>query len=71
VLSGSTERGMAIARRIRTGSIGVNGGMIYGAGAPFGGFKSSGLGRQCGIEGFSQYLEAKTIGCRMPRRIDP
>lgn len=68
VLSGSTERGMAIARRIRTGSIGVNGGMFYGADAPFGGYKSSGVGRQCGIEGFEEYLETKTIGCRVPRR---
>jgi aldehyde dehydrogenase (NAD+) len=68
VLSGSTERGMAIARRIRTGSIGVNGGMFYGADAPFGGYKNSGVGRQCGIEGFEQYLETKTIGCRVPRR---
>jgi aldehyde dehydrogenase (NAD+) len=67
VLSGSTERAMAIARRIRTGSLGVNGGMFYGADAPFGGYKSSGIGRQCGIEGFTQYLETKTIGCRMPR----
>jgi aldehyde dehydrogenase (NAD+) len=67
VLSGTTERGMAIARRIRTGSLGVNGGMFYGADAPFGGYKSSGIGRQCGIEGFTQYLETKTIGCRMPR----
>ena len=67
VLSGSTERGMAIARRIRTGSLGVNGGMFYGADAPFGGYKNSGIGRQCGIEGFAQYLETKTIGCRMPR----
>jgi aldehyde dehydrogenase (NAD+) len=68
VMSGSTERGMAIARRIRTGSIGVNGGMFYGADAPFGGYKNSGVGRQCGIEGFEQYLETKTIGCRVPRR---
>jgi len=68
VLSGSTERGMAIARRIRTGSIGVNGGMFYGADAPFGGYKNSGVGRQCGIEGFEQYLETKTIGCRVARR---
>ena len=67
VLSASPERGMSIARRIRTGSIGVNGGMFYGADAPFGGYKSSGIGRQCGIEGFQQYLETKTIGCRMPR----
>jgi aldehyde dehydrogenase (NAD+) len=68
VMSRSTERGMNIARRIRTGSFGVNGGMFYGADAPFGGYKNSGVGRQCGIEGFQQYLETKTIGCRMPRQ---
>jgi aldehyde dehydrogenase (NAD+) len=67
VLSSSTERGMNIAHRIRTGSIGVNGGMFYGADAPFGGFKHSGIGRQCGIEGFQQYLEIKTVAYRMPR----
>jgi aldehyde dehydrogenase (NAD+) len=67
VMSRSMERGMNIARRIRTGSFGVNGGMFYGADAPFGGYKNSGVGRQCGIEGFQQYLETKTIGCRMPR----
>ena len=68
VLSGSLERGHSIARRIRTGSIGVNGGMFYGADAPFGGYKSSGIGRQCGIEGFNQYLETKTIAHRVPRQ---
>ncbi|MEV5832662.1 aldehyde dehydrogenase family protein [Nocardia sp. NPDC052112] len=68
VLSASMERGMAIARRIRTGAIGVNGGMFYGADAPFGGYKNSGVGRQCGLEGFQQYLETKTIGSRIPRR---
>jgi aldehyde dehydrogenase (NAD+) len=45
----------------------VNGGMFYGADAPFGGYKNSGVGRPCGLEGFQQYLETKTIGCRMPR----
>jgi aldehyde dehydrogenase (NAD+) len=68
VLSGSLDRGNAIARRIRTGSIGVNGGMFYGADAPFGGYKNSGVGRQCGIEGFQQYLETKTIAHRVPRQ---
>ena len=68
VMSGSPERGMAIARRIRTGAIGVNGGMYYGADAPFGGYKNSGVGRQCGIEGFAQYTETKTIGWRLPRQ---
>ncbi|WP_046322673.1 aldehyde dehydrogenase family protein, partial [Mycobacterium sp. UM_Kg1] len=51
VVSASTERALSVARRIRTGAIGVNGGMYYGADAPFGGYKSSGWGRQCGIEG--------------------
>ena len=67
VMSRSMERGMNIAHRIRTGSFGVNGGMFYGADAPFGGYKNSGVGRQCGLEGFGQYLETKTIGCRVPR----
>ncbi|NED68179.1 aldehyde dehydrogenase family protein, partial [Streptomyces sp. SID10244] len=67
ILSASNERGMAVARRIRTGALGVNGGMFYGADAPFGGYKNSGVGRQCGLEGFAQYLETKTIGYRLPR----
>jgi aldehyde dehydrogenase (NAD+) len=58
---------MSVARRIRTGSIGVNGGMFYGADSPFGGYKNSGVGRQCGIEGFQQYLETKTVAFRAPR----
>jgi aldehyde dehydrogenase (NAD+) len=68
VLSASMDRAMAIARRVRTGAIGVNGGMFYGADAPFGGYKNSGVGRQCGLEGFQQYLETKTIGYRIPRQ---
>ena len=68
VTSRSLERGMSIARRIRTGSFGVNGGMFYGADAPFGGYKHSGIGRQCGVEGFEQYLETKTIAHRIPRQ---
>ncbi|MGV0852864.1 aldehyde dehydrogenase family protein [Mycolicibacterium phlei] len=67
VSSRNHERAMAVARRIRTGSIGVNGGMYYGADAPFGGFKNSGVGRQCGIEGFEQYTETMTIAHRAPR----
>ncbi|HEX2212477.1 MAG TPA: aldehyde dehydrogenase family protein [Mycobacterium sp.] len=67
VSSRSLDRGMSIARRIRTGSFGVNGGMFYGADAPFGGYKNSGVGRQCGVEGFEQYLETKTIAYRAPR----
>jgi aldehyde dehydrogenase (NAD+) len=58
---GSEERATAIARRVRTGSIGVNGGSWYGADSPYGGYKASGIGRQNGIEGFEQYLETKAV----------
>lgn len=68
VMSKSPERAMGVARRIRTGAIGVNGGMYYGADAPFGGYKNSGVGRQCGIEGFAQYTETKSIGWRLPQQ---
>jgi aldehyde dehydrogenase (NAD+) len=61
VTSGDLERAKAVARRIRTGTIGVNGGVWYGADAPFGGYKQSGIGRQCGIEGLEIFTETKTV----------
>lgn len=61
VYSQSTERAKSIARRVRAGVLSVNGGMWYGADAPFGGFKSSGIGRQNGIEGFETYTETKVV----------
>jgi aldehyde dehydrogenase (NAD+) len=62
VFSGSHDRAMAIANRMRTGSVGVNGGLWYGADSPYGGYKSSGAGRQNGIEGLEQYCETKALG---------
>lgn len=59
---GSNERALAVARRIRSGSLMVNTGMYYGADSPFGGYKMSGIGRQNGLEGFEQYLQTKVIG---------
>ena len=61
VWSASEERALGVARRVRTGTINVNGGNFYGADAPFGGYKQSGIGREMGIEGFEEYLETKTI----------
>ena len=61
VYSESTERAKSIARRVRAGVLSVNGGMWYGADAPFGGFKSSGIGRQNGVEGFETYTETKVV----------
>ncbi len=61
VFSASEARAESVARRIRTGSVGVNGGVWYGADSPYGGYKTSGIGRQNGIEGFEQHLETKAV----------
>ncbi|MER5183162.1 aldehyde dehydrogenase family protein [Streptomyces sp. NPDC002896] len=61
VYSGSLERALAVAGRIRTGTLSVQGGNFYAADLPFGGYKHSGLGRQNGVAGFDQYLETKSL----------
>lgn len=61
VLTRDDERGIEIASRIRSGTVGVNSIGIDPA-FPFGGFKDSGIGRQFGTEGLHEYLETKTIG---------
>ncbi|MCZ7525512.1 MAG: aldehyde dehydrogenase family protein [Acidimicrobiia bacterium] len=62
VSSASFERAMSVARRVRTGTMAVNGGMWFGPDSPFGGYKHSGVGREHGVEGFEEYLEIKTVG---------
>jgi aldehyde dehydrogenase (NAD+) len=62
VTSKSFDRALAVARRIRTGTVSVNGGLWFGPDSPFGGYKESGLGREHGIQGFEEYLETKTVG---------
>jgi acyl-CoA reductase-like NAD-dependent aldehyde dehydrogenase len=57
------ERGEALARRVQTGSIGINHFMLDPA-APFGGVKASGLGRELGPEGLEAYLATQSIYTR-------
>jgi aldehyde dehydrogenase (NAD+) len=61
VFGGSVERADAVAARIRTGTISVNGGIWFGPDVPFGGYKQSGIGREMGVAGFEEYLETKSI----------
>ncbi|WP_354698931.1 Geranial dehydrogenase [Paraconexibacter sp. AEG42_29] len=60
VWTGDAERGEAMARRVQTGSIGINHYMIDPA-APFGGVKQSGLGKELGPEGLQAYLSTQSI----------
>ncbi|WP_101947812.1 aldehyde dehydrogenase [Mycobacterium sp. 3519A] len=61
VISSSDERALAVANRIRTGTVNVNGGVFYGVDVPFGGYRHSGVGREMGVAGFEEYLEIKSI----------
>jgi aldehyde dehydrogenase (NAD+) len=61
VYSTDTDRAVALARRIRAGTISINGGNYYGPDAPFGGYKQSGLGREMGVAGLEEFLERKTF----------
>ena len=61
IFSGSNERARAVAARVRTGTLNLNGAAAYFADLPFGGYKSSGIGRQNGTAGFEQYLETKSV----------
>jgi len=65
-LSGSVwtpdlERGLAIARRVRSGTLGINQPYSMDPAAPFGGVKHSGIGRELGREGIEGFLETKSI----------
>jgi len=65
--SSDLQRAKAVARRIRTGTMAVNGGVWFSPDAPFGGYKQSGVGREMGVAGFEEYLETKTIAEPAPR----
>jgi acyl-CoA reductase-like NAD-dependent aldehyde dehydrogenase len=61
VFTSDPDRGVALAARFRTGTVGVNT-LGYNLAFPFGGYKESGIGRQFGPECLDAYLETKTIG---------
>jgi acyl-CoA reductase-like NAD-dependent aldehyde dehydrogenase len=61
VIGADRERALGVARRIRTGTMSVNGGVYYAPDAPFGGYKQSGIGREMGVAGLAEFLELKTF----------
>jgi acyl-CoA reductase-like NAD-dependent aldehyde dehydrogenase len=60
--SADPARALAVARRLRTGSVAVNGAYPPFPLVPFGGFKESGLGRELGPEGLLNFLEPRSVG---------
>ena len=63
---GDQDRALAMARRIRAGSLSINGGNYFGAESPFGGYKQSGIGREMGVAGLEEFQEQKTFATVVP-----
>ncbi|GGL06329.1 aldehyde dehydrogenase [Sphaerisporangium melleum] len=60
VWAATQEEAVAVARRLRTGQVSINGGR-FNPSAPFGGYKQSGVGRELGELGLEEYLEVKSL----------
>jgi len=67
VHSADEEHATRVARRIVTGAVTVNGFLTANPDCPFGGRKASGIGREYGPEGFSEFLEYKTVNLPVSR----
>jgi succinate-semialdehyde dehydrogenase/glutarate-semialdehyde dehydrogenase len=61
VFTTDVDRAFRVIEALETGMIGFNQGMVSNAGAPFGGVKQSGFGREGGPEGIEEYLETKYV----------
>ena len=59
------SRALRVSEALESGMIGLNQGLVSNAGAPFGGVKQSGLGREGGNEGLAEYLETKYVALKL------
>jgi succinate-semialdehyde dehydrogenase / glutarate-semialdehyde dehydrogenase len=65
VFTRDLKRALRVCEGLETGMIGLNQGMVSNAGAPFGGVKQSGIGREGGTEGIDEYLETKYVAVNL------
>jgi len=65
VYTNDLKRALRVCESLETGMIGLNQGFISNAGAPFGGVKQSGVGREGGNEGIAEYLETKYVAVNL------
>jgi succinate-semialdehyde dehydrogenase/glutarate-semialdehyde dehydrogenase len=65
VFTRALNRALRVCEGLETGMIGLNQGMVSNAGAPFGGVKASGIGREGGNEGIAEYLETKYVAVNL------
>jgi succinate-semialdehyde dehydrogenase / glutarate-semialdehyde dehydrogenase len=65
VYTSDLKRALRVCEGLETGMIGLNQGMVSNAGAPFGGVKQSGIGREGGNEGIDEYLETKYVAVNL------
>jgi len=65
VYTSDLKRALRVCEGLETGMIGLNQGMVSNAGAPFGGVKQSGIGREGGNVGIEEYLETKYVAVKL------
>jgi succinate-semialdehyde dehydrogenase/glutarate-semialdehyde dehydrogenase len=65
VFTSNLKRALRVIERLETGMVGLNQGLVSNAGAPFGGIKQSGFGREGGHEGMEEYLETKYVAVNL------
>ncbi len=65
VFTRDIKRAIRVCEALETGMVGLNQGMVSNAGAPFGGVKQSGIGREGGHEGLEEFLETKYVAVNM------
>jgi succinate-semialdehyde dehydrogenase/glutarate-semialdehyde dehydrogenase len=64
VFTRDLARALHVCEGLETGMVGLNQGLVSNAGAPFGGVKQSGIGREGGNDGIEEFLETKYVAVR-------